>query len=156
MKLLVIGVGHKMPGWVGQGFEEFAGRMPREAAIKLLELQPARRVAGKAVGQLLAEEGERILRAVPANASLVALDERGAAWTTLRLSAHLKDCMGNGKDAAFVIGSADGLDPAVTSRARHVVSLSGMTLPHSLVRVLLAEQLYRAVSILKNHPYHRE
>jgi 23S rRNA (pseudouridine1915-N3)-methyltransferase len=144
-----------MQAWVNAGFDEYAKRMPRDFALDLVELKPEPRDRGKAVAQLLAAEAPRI-RAACTGFHLVALDEHGAAWTTSQLAAHLERWRNEAINPAFVIGSADGLDPALKRDAAVVLALSSMTLPHRLARVMLAEQLYRAVSVNAGHPYHRE
>lgn len=154
MKLIVVAIGHRMPAWVEAGFGEYAGRMPREARIELIALKPAPR--GGPVQRVLGSEGERILAALPARCVKVALDERGLLFATRELSQRLGRWQAGGQDVAFLIGGADGLDAAVKRAASLVWSLSPLTLPHGLARVLLAEQLYRAVTILHNHPYHRD
>lgn len=143
-----------MPGWVTAGWEDYARRMPREYAVELVELKPESRGGGRTVAQLLAAEGQRIA-ATCRGALTVALDERGQAWTTRVLANHLLRWRDEARDVAFVIGSADGLGEPVKRSAAAVVSLSALTLPHGLARVILAEQLYRAVSLLSGHPYHR-
>jgi 23S rRNA (pseudouridine1915-N3)-methyltransferase len=155
VKLTVIALGHRMPGWVTAGWDDFARRMPREYALELLELKPERRGTGRTTAQLLAAEGQRISAACK-GALVVALDERGRPWTTRMLAEHLERWRAQARDVAFVIGSADGLAEAVKGGAAAVVSLSALTLPHGLARVVLAEQLYRAASLLAGHPYHRE
>ena len=145
-----------MPAWVQEGFHEYARRMPPEARVELVELKPEERGAGRSVEKARAAEGGRLLAAIPEGASLIALDERGKAVTTQGLSTMLSGWMRDGSHPAFAIGGADGLDAAVKERADKLVSLSALTLPHGLVRVLLAEQLYRAWTILAGHPYHRE
>lgn len=155
MKLLVLALGTRMPGWVDAGFGEYAGRMPREARIELLELRPEKR-DGRPVAALLELERQRIAAVLPGGARLVALDERGEAWSTKRLAEALDRWLAEGRDTAFVIGSADGLHEQLRQRADTLLALSRMTLPHGLVRVILAEQLYRAMSLLRKHPYHRE
>ena len=129
---------------------------PPEIRVELLELKPEERTSGKTVEKAKALEGERILAAIPEGATVYALDEKGRPVTTQGLAVMLAGWMRDGTHPAFVIGGADGLSDAVASRADKLVSLSALTLPHGLVRVLLAEQLYRASSILANHPYHRE
>lgn len=156
MKLLVVAVGHKMPDWITTGFKEYAKRMPREARIELIEIKPEPRTSGKNVAQLMAAEAQRILSAVPQDALRIALDEQGAHLSTRQLAQRMQDWMGGGRDVAFIIGGADGLHESVKSSAQQLLALSSMTLPHGLVRVMLAEQLYRAHSLLHNHPYHRE
>ncbi|MFC4159864.1 23S rRNA (pseudouridine(1915)-N(3))-methyltransferase RlmH [Chitinimonas lacunae] len=156
MKLWIIAVGHKMPAWVESGYMEYARRMPREAEIKLVELKPEKRAANTSVERIMEVERDRILTALPANARRIMLDERGANWTTVRLAQELKTWQHDGRDVAFVIGGADGLHPDVKREADQLLQLSALTLPHGMVRVLLAEQLYRAVTINQGHPYHRE
>ena len=156
MKLLVIAIGHKMPEWITTGYNEYAKRMPRETKIELVELKPEPRTTGKSTAQIMAAEAQRILAALPPDCLRIALDEHGAAWTTRQLTDKMKDWMGSGRDVAFIIGGADGLHESVKKGAQQLLALSALTLPHSMVRVLLAEQLYRAHSLLHNHPYHRE
>lgn len=156
MKFLLISVGHKVPDWVSSGFNEYAKRMPREARIELIEIKPEPRASGKTAPQILAAEAQRISAALPPNCLSIALDERGAAWTTRQLSEKMGGWMHEGRDVAFIVGGADGLHDSIKSGAREMLALSAMTLPHAMVRVLLAEQLYRAHSLLHNHPYHRE
>jgi len=151
----VVALGHRMPPWVAAGVDEYVRRMPRECGVAIVELKPEPRDRGRTVAQLLAAEALR-LEAACAGATVVALDERGTLWTTRQLADHLQEWRESKTDVAFVIGSADGLDPGFRRRAAARVALSAMTLPHGLVRVLLAEQLYRAASILSGHPYHRE
>ena len=144
-----------MPAWVAAGFDDYVRRMPRNCTLSLVELRPAPRDRGKSVPQLLAAEALRI-RAAAEGHRIVALDERGAAWTTRELAAKLGKWRAQAADIAFVIGSADGLDSALKRDAHAVLALSAMTLPHGLARVVLAEQLYRATSLAAGHPYHRE
>jgi 23S rRNA (pseudouridine1915-N3)-methyltransferase len=156
MRVSIVSVGHKMPAWIKSGFGEYVKRLPPEIKVELLELKPEERTSGKTVEKAKALEGERILAAIPEGATVYALDEKGRPVTTQGLAVMLAGWMRDGTHPAFVIGGADGLSDAVASRADKLVSLSALTLPHGLVRVLLAEQLYRASSILANHPYHRE
>lgn len=155
MKLRVVALGHRMPAWVSAGWDEYARRLPREFVLELIALKPESRDGGKPVARLLAAEAARIAAACK-GARVVALDERGEGWTTRALADRLARWRDDSRDVAFVIGSADGLAETVKRDATAVVALSGMTLPHGLVRVLLAEQLYRATSLLAGHPYHRE
>jgi len=156
LKLRIIAVGHKPPAWVAAGFEEYAKRMPREARIELTELKPAARAGRAAVTPILAAEKARILAAIPTGSVKIALDERGKALSTAELARRMGGWMQEGRDVAFLIGSADGLDESLKKEADLLLSLSAMTLPHAMVRVMLAEQLYRAISLIRNHPYHRE
>lgn len=156
MRVTILAVGHKMPAWIQDGFHEYARRMPPEIRIELTELKPEERGGGRGVEKARAAEGERMLAALPQGATLLALDERGKAFSTQGLSVMLSEWMRDGTHPVFAIGGADGLDDAVKARADKLFSLSSLTLPHGMVRVLLAEQLYRAWSILARHPYHRE
>lgn len=144
-----------MPGWVEAGYEEYAKRLPGECALRLHEVEPARRTRNSVPERLRAEEGERLLRAVPKGAGVIALDERGERWSTEALSRRLGGWLGEGRDQALLVGGPDGLAPEVLARAGQRWSLSAMTFPHPLVRVILAEQIYRAWTLLKGHPYHR-
>jgi 23S rRNA (pseudouridine1915-N3)-methyltransferase len=155
LKLRIVALGHRMPGWVVAGYDDYARRLPREFALELIELKPEPRERGRSVQKLLAAEASRIGAACAGYRS-VALDERGAAWTTREFVDRLRQWRDEGDGIAFVIGSADGLSADVKAQAGAVVALSAMTLPHGLVRVLLAEQIYRAASLLAGHPYHRE
>ena len=147
-------IGYRMPPWVNSGFTEYAGRMPREARIELVALKPAAR--GAPLQRMLDAEGKRILAALPADCIRVALDERGTLLSTMDLARRVARWREAGRDVAFIVGGADGLAESVKKAAHLVWSLSPLTLPHGLARVALAEQLYRADSILHNHPYHRE
>ena len=156
MKLLILAVGNKMPAWITAGFNEYTKRMPREATISLIEIKPEPRNSGKTAAQIMEAEAQRIRAALPNGALCIALDEHGATPTTRQLAQQMQDWMQQGHDVAFVIGGADGLHESVKQLARQTMALSAFTLPHGMVRVLLAEQLYRAHSLLHNHPYHRE
>jgi len=154
VKFVVVAVGHRMPAWVDAGFVEYSGRMPREARVELVALKPAPR--GGATQRVLDAEAERILAAVPGGSYKVVLDERGTLVRTAELARRMARWRENGRDIALIVGGADGLADSVKQSADFVWSLSPLTLPHGLARVLLAEQLYRAHTILHNHPYHRE
>jgi 23S rRNA (pseudouridine1915-N3)-methyltransferase len=154
MKIRIVALGHRMPAWVAAGFDDYARRMPREFALELLEVKPEPRDRGHSVEQIRAAEARRIAPATK-GCHVVALDERGEHWTTARLAKALSDWRDRALRVAFVIGSADGLAESVKSNADVIMALSALTLPHGLVRVLLAEQLYRATSLLRGHPYHR-
>jgi 23S rRNA (pseudouridine1915-N3)-methyltransferase len=155
LKLRVAALGHRMPRWVSEGYDDYAKRLPREFALELVELKPEARDRGRTVAQILAAEAARI-EATCAGFRTVALDERGATWTTRELATQLQRWRDADERIAFVIGSADGLDENVKARALAKVALSALTLPHGLVRVLLAEQIYRGVTLLTGHPYHRD
>jgi len=154
VKFIVIAVGHRMPAWVDSGFAEYAGRMPREARIELAALKPVQR--GGPVKRVLEAEAARISSALPSGCVKVVLDERGNLVRTVDLARRIARWREMGRDVAFIVGGADGLAEGVKNAADFVWSLSPLTLPHGLARVVLAEQLYRAHSILHNHPYHRE
>ncbi len=147
MRVTILSVGHKMPAWIQDGFHEYARRMPPEIRVELVELKP---------DQTKGDEAKRMLAAVPPGATVLALDERGKAISTQGLAVMLSAWMRDGSHPVFAIGGADGLGDEMKARADKIVSLSALTLPHQLVRVVLAEQLYRAWTILARHPYHRE
>jgi 23S rRNA (pseudouridine1915-N3)-methyltransferase len=156
MRVTILSVGHKMPAWIQEGFHEYVRRMPPEIRVEMVELKPEERGAGKSAAKAKEAEGERLIAAVPAGATLLALDEKGKAVSTQGLSVMLSEWMRDAVHPVFAIGGADGLSAAAKERADKLISLSALTLPHALVRVVLAEQLYRAWSILARHPYHRE
>lgn len=157
MKFHIVTVGHKAPAWVVAGFEDYARRMPRELPMRLVEIKPYPRMSDSPAASARArtEEKSRILAAAPTGSVKIALDERGKTLTTANLAQKLAAWMAQGRDLSFIIGGADGLDEELRQSADLVLSLSALTLPHALVRVMLAEQLYRAVSLIRNHPYHR-
>ena len=155
MKLSVLAVGHRQPAWVSDGCAEYLKRMPRELPASVTEIKPEAR-GSKTREQLLAAEKVRIRDALPVGSRLVVLDERGDDLTTLKLARRLETWMQDGRDVALLIGGADGLDDEFKQQADDRLRLSSLTLPHGMARLLLCEQLYRAVSVLKNHPYHRE
>jgi len=155
MKLRIVALGHRLPSWVAEAYADYARRMPRALSLELVELRAEPRDRGKSVEQLLALEAQRIAAATQ-GFHVVALDERGQMWSTTELARALGGWRDSAFDAAFVIGSADGLAESVKRGANAVISLSALTLPHGLARVILAEQLYRAASLLQGHPYHRE
>ncbi len=155
MRLLVVAVGQRVPDWAQAAWEDYAKRFPPEMRLELKAVKTEPR-ASKTLPSLLAAERERIEAAIPKGARVVALDERGTALTTVALAARLKDWPLENDVVALVIGGPDGLDPAFRQAAHERIRLSDLTLPHAMVRVLLAEQLYRAWSINAGHPYHRE
>lgn len=156
MKLLLVAVGTRMPGWVEEGFSEFAKRMPRELPLALVEVKAEPRTTGKPVPAMMAAEAARIEAVLPPRCRRVILDERGDDLTSKSLAARLEKWQAGGEDVALIVGGPDGLDPAFKASAHEMVRISSLTLPHALVRVLLAEAIYRAWSLSKNHPYHRE
>ena len=156
MKLIVAAVSARPPDWVVAGWTEYARRMPRELPLELLEIKPEPRSSGKTAQAMMALEATRIDAQLPPRCRRIALDERGDAPTTRQLAERLAKWMEDGADVAFIIGGPDGLDPRIKDTADETMRLSSLTLPHALVRVILAEALYRAVSVTKSHPYHRD
>lgn len=156
MKLHIIAVGQKMPDWISSGFHEYAKRLPREHRIELIEIKPEKRAPGKTAMQIKEAECERILAVLPADTAVWALDEHGSHLDTLELANAQRQWQLAGRDTAFIIGGADGLHQDIKQRADKLLALSRFTFPHGLIRVMLAEQLYRAWSVTRNHPYHRE
>ena len=155
MRLTVISVGGRMPRWVDDGVEDYTRRLPRELKISWKDLPLARRGKDSKPEQLKAREGEQILRAIPTGDTVVALDVLGKPWSTEQLAERLGEWQMSGRGVSLLIGGPDGLSPECLQAARLRWSLSALTLPHPLVRVVLAEQLYRAWTITVNHPYHR-
>ena len=155
MKLRIVSVGHKMPSWVETACAEYIKRMPREASVEIIEIKPEKRAAGNSTDNIQLIEAKRILDVIGKD-YLIALDERGQEVTTLQLAEKFKEWQSSGKDIALVIGGADGLHASVKQKADWLWGLSKLTLPHAMVRIMLAEQLYRAHSVITNHPYHRE
>jgi 23S rRNA (pseudouridine1915-N3)-methyltransferase len=155
VKLAIVALGHRMPAWVDAGYADYAKRLPRDWPLDLVELKPEARDRGRTVPQVLDAESQR-LDAACAGATVVALDEQGSTWSTRDFAERLERWRESTGSLAFVIGSADGLDPGFKRRAAARFSLSSLTLPHALVRVVLAEQIYRAASLIAGHPYHRD
>ncbi len=155
MQLIIAAVGHKMPAWIESGYAEYVKRMPPELKIVLKEIKPVERSGSKTAATAMALERERIEAALPKSVRIIALDERGKDVTSVGLSQMLETWQQDGRDTAFLIGGADGLDPALKARAEGMIRISSLTLPHGMVRVMLTEQLYRAWTITQNHPYHR-
>lgn len=144
-----------MPGWVTEGFQEYAKRLPPECRLNLIEIAPGKRTKGTEAARAVREEGERMLAALPKGCYVIALDARGTQWDTEQLTGQLKDWLQQGRDVTLLIGGPDGLAESCLKRADQIWSLSKLTLPHPLARIVVAEQLYRAWSMIKNHPYHR-
>ncbi|WP_353154704.1 23S rRNA (pseudouridine(1915)-N(3))-methyltransferase RlmH [Herminiimonas fonticola] len=155
MQLVIAAVGHKMPAWIESGFGEYAKRMPPDCRIHLKEIKPVERSGSKTAETAMALERTKIEAAVPKGARIIALDEHGKDVTSVQLAQLLTQWQQDGRDVTFVIGGADGLDPDFKKNADMLIRISSLTLPHGMVRVMLAEQLYRAWSITQNHPYHR-
>ncbi|MET0281259.1 MAG: 23S rRNA (pseudouridine(1915)-N(3))-methyltransferase RlmH [Steroidobacteraceae bacterium] len=155
MRVTLIAVGQRMPGWVTEGFTEYSRRLRPRLPLELIEIPAAKRGSGD-LARAMGEEGRRLLAALRAQDHVVALDERGKSRSSVELSQWLAARQQAGSDLAFLVGGADGYAPEVLARANERWSLSTLTLPHALVRVVFAEQLYRAVTLLDGHPYHRE
>lgn len=156
MELIIAAVGTRMPDWVDTAFAEYQKRMPREARMRLVEIKPEKRDGGKTTQQIIHMEAARIAAALPKDCYRIVLDERGKQLTSVALADELQHWLATGRDTALIIGGADGLAPEIKARADFTWALSALTLPHALVRVVLAEQLYRAMSIAHQHPYHRD
>jgi len=154
--LTVLAVGTRCPGWVREAYDDYATRLRSRLPVKLVEIEPGRRGKSQPASRAMDEEARRILAGVRDGTHLVMLDERGPERTSLETSRWLGERLRDGRDLAFAIGGPDGFAPEVRERAQEAWSLSKSTLPHALVRVLLIEQLYRAVTLLDGHPYHRE
>lgn len=155
MLIHLIAVGKRMPEWVEQGFNEYSKRMPIEAKIKLIEIAAGKRTKNSDIKRLTKKEGEKMIAAIPKGAKIVALDVSGKQYSTEALAQELKSWQGSGQDIALLIGGPEGLADECLKLAQQKISLSKLTLPHPLVRIVLAEQLYRATTILNGHPYHK-
>ena len=155
MRATLIAVGERMPGWVSEGYAEYVKRLSHELPLRLVEIAPGVRGKGRDIARAIADEGAATLAAIPKAAHVVALDGRGKTWSSEELAKQLAQWRMHGSDLAFLVGGPDGLAPAALERAQQRWSLGPLTLPHPLVRIVVAEQLYRAVSQLGNHPYHR-
>jgi len=155
MRLRLICVGQKMPDWVSQGYHDYARRMPPELPLELVEIPMAHRGKNPDIPRLMQKESDAILSAAGARDRVVALEVGGRSWSTEKLATQLEGWQQDGRDVSFLVGGPDGLAEPCRQRADQLWSLSALTLPHPLVRILLAEQLYRAWSITRNHPYHR-
>lgn len=156
MRIAVISASNKQPDWVQTGFDTYARRLRGRCVLTLTEIPLARRAKSSTPDRLCEREGEKMLAAVPKNAHIVALDERGHPWSTAELKDRLLRWIEAGRPVALLLGGPDGLSPACLDRAAERWSLSPLTLPHGLARIVVAEALYRACSLLENHPYHRD
>ncbi|SPZ44902.1 Ribosomal RNA large subunit methyltransferase H [Plesiomonas shigelloides] len=156
MKLQLVAVGTKMPAWVETGFQEYVRRFPKDMPFELLEIPAGKRGKNADIKRILEKEGEQTLAAIPKGNRIVTLDIPGKPWTTEQLAEQLERWKQDGRDVSFLIGGPEGLAPSCKAAADQSWSLSPLTLPHPLVRIVVAESLYRAWSITANHPYHRE
>lgn len=155
MHLLVAAVGQRMPGWVNEAWNEYTRRMPPGLGLSLREITLAKRGRNADTKRLTGIESKALFDAMPKRARIVALDVRGQSWSTEKLAVKLEEWMGDGRDVGFMIGGPDGISADIMNKVHTRWSLGPLTLPHPLVRVVLAEQLYRAWTITQNHPYHR-
>lgn len=155
MRVRLLTVSQRQPSWVISACAEYEKRMPRAWQFEVLEIKPEARTSGVTRQKVQAAESIRIKNAVPKGALVVALDERGESWTTERFAEKIEGWQQIGRDLAFVIGGADGLDPQFRRQADQCLSLSKMVMPHGLVRVVMVEQLYRAATVIDGHPYHK-
>lgn len=155
MQVHIIAVGNRMPAWVEEGYLEYAKRLPPECVLTLHEIAAGKRGKNADIARLTRQEGEKMAALIPKGARVIALEVGGKAWSTEELSVRLESWMGEGRDVALLVGGPEGLEPGLSAAADQRWSLSPLTLPHPLVRIVLAEQIYRAWSILKGHPYHR-
>ncbi len=155
MKIHLLAVGTKMPAWVSQGFDEYAQRMPAKCSLHLKEIAAEKRAKNSNIASIKEKEASKLKAAIPAHCRVVALDVNGQSWSTEKLATRLQDWMMGGQDVALLVGGPDGLTHELLMLAQETWSLSKLTFPHPLVRVIVAEQLYRAYSITENHPYHR-
>jgi 23S rRNA (pseudouridine1915-N3)-methyltransferase len=155
MKARLVAVGERAPVWVAQGFAEYQKRLSHWLPLELIEIEPGLRGKGRDPARAISEEGTRVLASLPKQPHVIALDGRGKAWTSEQLAQRLEHWRGLGRDLAFLIGGPEGHASDVAARADETWSLGPLTLPHMMVRLLVAEQLYRAGALLANHPYHR-
>lgn len=156
MKLTLIAVGTKMPAWVTQGFEEYCRRFPRDMSFHLVEIPPGKRGKNADIARILEKEGELTMAAIPKGSRIVTLEVEGRSWTTPQLAKQMTNWQMDGRDVVFLVGGPEGLAPQCIKASEQKWSLSPLTLPHPMVRIIVAESLYRAWSINNNHPYHRE
>lgn len=154
MNIALIAVGKRVPGWVDTGFEEYRKRLPRGLNLTLTPIAPGDRSSGD-TARAVADEDRRMVRAIPRDTNAIALDETGRHIGTEQLAEQLQDWQADGRDRALLVGGPDGLGPETQARAGKRWSLSALTLPHAVVRVIVAEQIYRAHTIITGHPYHR-
>ncbi len=156
MRLVVVAVGQRQPGWAREAVDEFSKRFAPDCRLGVVEVKAEPRAGGKTPAQMMLAEAQRLRAAWPKGCRVVALDERGTRRTTVQLAERLREWRGDGRDVALLIGGPDGLDETLRTQADESLRLSDLTLPHALARVLLVEALYRASTVLAGHPYHRE
>lgn len=156
MKINIIAIGKTMPRWVADGYNEYAKRLPKDYQLNLIEIGSLKRTKSANISNIIEHESKLILDAIPQGSISIALSEHGKQWHTNTLAKHLQDWHDNSIDISLLIGGPDGLAEECLAKAERIWSLSTLTLPHMLVRVIIAEQIYRAWTIINNHPYHRE
>lgn len=155
MLIRLLAIGTKMPSWIETGFLDYAKRFPPSCQFELVEIEAAKRTKNSVTEQIIEQEGDKLLSAIKPGNHVIALDVKGKMWSTEELSLNLKNWQNGRRNIDLLVGGPDGLSARCLQKAETKWSLSPLTLPHPLVRIILAEQLYRAVSILQNHPYHR-
>ena len=154
MKITIVAVGLRQPAWADEAVHDYINRFAKDFSVTIKAVKPETR-AGQPAAKIMQLEAERIRAAIPQGSLVVAMDEHGHDWTTMQFTQKIRQWQDSGESVTFLIGGADGLDPSLKAQARQLMRLSSMTLPHAMARVLLTEQIYRAYSILNNHPYHR-
>jgi len=155
MQIHLIAVGTRMPAWVEEAYGEYARRLPHECSLRLVEIPLCKRTKNISAQRAREKEGRQLLDAIPADCLVLALDAQGQNWSTEKLATNLQSWLQSGRDVVLLVGGPDGLSASCLDRADMRWSLSALTFPHSLVRVVIAEQLYRAWTVLSGHPYHR-
>ena len=155
MRVKLIAVGTKMPKWVVEGYDEYAKRLPKDFSLELVELPMSQRGKNTDIAKAIQKEGDAMLAAIPSGDKVIALEVLGKTWSTEQLAEQAAQWRMDGHNISLLVGGPDGLDPRCTARADQAWSLSKLTLPHPMVRILLAEQIYRAWTLMNNHPYHR-
>lgn len=155
MKVNLISVGKKQPDWINHGFSEYAKRLRQEVSLQLIEVSAVTKSKNISIDEVKQKEADRIRAAIPKDNQIITLDEQGRSLSSVMLSKQLESWLNSGRDTSLIIGGADGLDKPLLQQADDCWSLSAFTLPHGLARIIIAEQIYRAWSILKCHPYHR-
>ncbi|WP_421854058.1 23S rRNA (pseudouridine(1915)-N(3))-methyltransferase RlmH [Marinomonas sp.] len=155
MRVRLIAVGNKMPKWVAEGYDEYAKRLPKDFALELVEIPMSSRGKNTDIPKAIRKEGDSMLEAIPSGDKVIAMEVLGKEWSTDQLADQTEQWRMDGYNVSLLVGGPDGLDPRCTARADQTWSLSRLTLPHPMVRVILAEQIYRAWTLMNNHPYHR-
>ena len=155
MRVRLIAVGNKMPKWVTEGYDEYAKRLPKDFALELVEIPMSPRGKNTDIPKAIRKEGDSMLEAIPSGDKVIAMEVLGKEWSTEQLADQTEQWRMDGYNVTLLVGGPDGLDPRCTARADQAWSLSRLTLPHPMVRVILAEQIYRAWTLMNNHPYHR-